>query len=213
MTASAEYRLRPPRDILLMVSLCPLLAVTDTVAKGAGVGIALIIITVVSSALLALLLRRIDKDLRLPAILLVTASIVAMLELLMQAWFHDLRQSLGVFLALIVANVGLVSQLHEEDLGTSQRVLRSVKLAFIIAVVLFTLGIARELVGRGSLLHGAANTLGTWAAAGELIVFRVDMGFLLAMLPPGAFIALGLLIACGKWIAQRRFPSSVNGGS
>ena len=73
-----------------------------------------------------------------------------------------------------------------------------------IAVTLLPLGIARELVGRGSLLNDAGTLLGAWAGWAETSVFRVDMGFLLAMLPPGAFISFGLLLAARNWIRQRR---------
>ena len=72
-----------------------------------------------------------------------------------------------------------------------------------IALTLLALGLARELVGRGSLLNGAGALLGSWAQRLELKVFSVDMGFLLAMLPPGAFISLGLLIAARNWLARR----------
>jgi hypothetical protein len=61
-----------------------------------------------------------------------------------------------------------------------------------------------KLVGRGSLLNDAGNLLGAWASRAETSIFRVDMGFLLAMLPPGAFISFGLLLAARNWIRQRR---------
>jgi electron transport complex protein RnfE len=81
---------------------------------------------------------------------------------------------------------------------------RSVRISIGIALTLLALGLARELVGRGSLLNGAGTLLGAWAQRFEINVFSVDMGFLLAMLPPGAFISLGLLIAARNWLARRR---------
>jgi electron transport complex protein RnfE len=80
----------------------------------------------------------------------------------------------------------------------------SLRIASGIAITLLPLGIAREFVGRGSFLHDAHTLLGTWANWAELSVFRVDMGFLLAMLPPGAFIAFGVLLAARNWFIQRR---------
>jgi electron transport complex protein RnfE len=80
---------------------------------------------------------------------------------------------------------------------------RAVIIGIGIGLTLLVLGVARELVGRGSLLHGAGSMLATWASHLEIRVFRVDMGFLLAMLPPGAFISLGLLIALRNWLTAR----------
>jgi Na+-translocating ferredoxin:NAD+ oxidoreductase subunit E len=200
--------MRAPRDLLLLISLCPFLAVTDTVVKAAGLGAATIIVTVVASGISALLVRWLDDEFWLPAILLILASLVAIVELIFQAWFHDLRELLGLFLALIVTNAAIVWTLLERRAGAYAASMQAVKLALSIALVLLVLGIARELVGRGSLLHGAVSMLGSWASAGELSLFRVDMGFLLAMLPPGAFIALGLLIAIRNWLAQRTLPHS-----
>jgi electron transport complex protein RnfE len=192
----------------LLISLCPLLAVTDTVVKAAGLGAATIIVTVAASGISALLMRWLDDEFQLPAILLILASLVAIVELVFQTWLHDLRELLGLFLALIVTNAAIVWTLQERSAGAGEASMQAFKLALSIALVLLVLGIARELVGRGSLLHGATSVLGSWASAGELSLFRVDMGFLLAMLPPGAFIALGLLIAIRNWIAQRTLPHS-----
>jgi electron transport complex protein RnfE len=83
-------------------------------------------------------------------------------------------------------------------------VTESLRIAIGIAITLLPLGIARELVGRGSLLHDAHTLLGAWAGSAEVSVFRVDMGFLLAMLPPGAFIAFGVLLAARNWFIHRK---------
>lgn len=193
---------RPPTDLFLLLALCPLLAVSDTVVNGIGLGIAMIVAGATASGILVMLTRWLDGEFRLPAILLVTAGVVAAVELVMRAWFHSLWESLGVFVALIVSNMALVHLLHEQRESRARMVPDVLKLSLTIAATLVLLGIARELVGRGSLFHGAGAAFGGWAAQFELNVFRVDMGFLLAMLPPGAFIALGLLLAIRNWLAQ-----------
>ena len=80
--------------------------------------------------------------------------------------------------------------------------MHAMRLSLAIAAMLLVLGVARELVGRGSVLHDAGLMFGVWARAFETKVFSVDMGFLLGMLPPGAFISLGLLLALLNWLRR-----------
>jgi electron transport complex protein RnfE len=98
----------------------------------------------------------------------------------------------------------MIDHAIESPVSLSRALNRSVRISIGIALTLLALGLARELVGRGSLLNGAGALLGTWAQQFEVKVFSVDMGFLLAMLPPGAFISLGLLIAARNWLARPR---------
>jgi len=109
---------------------------------------------------------------------------------------------------LLAVNIVVIDHLRAPDSNRVEAVLSSVRIAIGIALTLIVLGFARELVGRGSLLSGAAMLLGDWAERLEIKVFSVDMGFLLAMLPPGAFISLGLLIAARNWIASRKSTES-----
>jgi len=134
--------------------------------------------------------------------MLTIAALVACVELLLSAWFSELRTALTLFVPLIVSNLIAVQHLQARHESLGKALAGSLQIAAGIAVTLLPLGIARELVGRGSLLHDAGNLLGAYWA--ELSVFRVDMGFLLAMLPPGAFISFGLLLAARNWIIQRR---------
>jgi electron transport complex protein RnfE len=196
--------MRQRSDLFLLLALCPPLAVSDTVVNGIGLGAAMIITTLLASGVLAVLSRWIGEELRLATILLVMAGSVAAIELLMRAWFHAVWESLDVFVALIVSNMALVHLLHERCESKLRMIADALKLSLTVAATLIVLGVARELVGRGSLLHGAGAAFGAWAAQFELNVFRVDMGFLLGMLPPGAFIALGLLIAVRNWLVRSK---------
>jgi electron transport complex protein RnfE len=126
------------------------------------------------------------------------------MELLLSAWFSELRASLTLFVPLIVSNLIVVQHLQGRHESLLRAFTGSLRIAIGIAVTLLPLGIARELVGRGSLLHDAAKLLGSWAGWAETSVFRVDMGFLLAMLPPGAFISFGLLLAARNWLLRSR---------
>ena len=192
-----------------LLALCPLLAVSDTVVKAVGFSVVVLLLLPLATLLLGIARRWLDETIVLPASLLVTAGLVTAAELLMRAWFHDLGQSFGVFLPLLAVNIVVIDHIQAPDRSRVEAVTRSVRIAVGIALTLLVLGLARELVGRGSLLNGATALLGSWAERLEINVFSVDMGFLLAMLPPGAFISLGLLIAARNWLAERRnSPSS-----
>jgi electron transport complex protein RnfE len=188
-------------DLILVVALCPLIAANDTVVSALSLGIATVLVGLLSASVIALLKRWIDEDTQLVAVLLVTAGFVAIVELAMRAWFHVARETVGIFLPLIVCNLALMQRMRDAS-GTSGDMLRDIaKLTASVAVVLVVLGVAREIVGRGSLLYNAQALIGS--VAGEISLFRVDMGFLLAMLPPGAFLSLGLLLALRNWLRGR----------
>jgi len=189
---------------LQLLALCPLLAVSDTVVKALGFGALVLVIFPLATLLLAAVRRWLDESIVLPCSLLVTAGLVTAAELFMRAWFHDLGASFGVFLPLLAVNVVVIDQLQTSTADRGTALIRSVRIAVGIALTLVALGLARELVGRGSLLSGAATLFGSWAQQLEIKVFSVDMGFLLALLPPGAFISLGLLIAARNWMARRK---------
>jgi len=193
---------------LQLLALCPLLAVSDTVVKALGFSVLVLVLFPVATLLLNAIRRWLDDSIVLPASLLITAGLVTAAELFMRAWFHDLGASFGVFLPLLAVNIVVIDHIRTPDTDSGTALVRSVRIALGIALTLIALGIARELVGRGSLLSGAATVLGSWAERLEIKVFSVDMGFLLAMLPPGAFISLGLLIAARNWVASRQSTES-----
>jgi Na+-translocating ferredoxin:NAD+ oxidoreductase subunit E len=206
MNAAATERFS---SSVLLLALCPLLAVSDTVVSAFGLGIAVLIIVTVSSALMTLIRGVLSEENVLAASLLLLAGVIGCIELLMRAWLHDMHESLGIFLPLIVSNLVIVEHLQARPTPPGRSMVRGLKLALSIVIALLVLGFARELVGRGSLLHGADSVLGPWARQLEMKVFSVDMGFLLAMLPPGAFISLGLALAARNWISARRSANAV----
>ncbi len=188
-------------SLFWIASVCPLIAASDTIVSAVSAGITTMLVGCVCASLAVLLSRWLDDDTRLLAILLVSASVVAIVELAMRAWFHVARETLGIFLPLVVTNLALVHTMHTGSTSARETLSRVAKLTASIALVLFILGVAREIVGRGSILHDAQALIGSMA--GEITLFRVDMGFLLAMLPPGAFISFGLLLAARNWLQHR----------
>jgi electron transport complex protein RnfE len=187
-----------------LIAVCPLLAMSDTVVDALGIGVTVLFVLPLATVLLVLLRSRVSGETALAVSMLTLAALVACMELLLSAWFSELRDSLALFVPLIVANLIVVQHLQPHHENVSDALGGSLRIAVGIAVTLLILGIARELVGRGSLLHDAGSLLGTWAGRADVTFFRVDMGFLLAMLPPGAFISFGLLLAARNWVTQRR---------
>jgi electron transport complex protein RnfE len=185
------------------------LAVSDTVANAIGIGIAAIIAITLSSLLAMLVARRLPDEIRAVSCILVLAAVVGCLMLLFNAWFHELHRSLGLFLPLLIANYAI--QLRIEESSTSaprHAIVSALKTGCTIALALLVLAVAREIVGRGSLLHDAGLMFGGAARHFELQLFRADMGFLLATLPPGAFISVGLLLAARNWWLGRQKQST-----
>jgi electron transport complex protein RnfE len=186
-----------------LIAVCPLLAMSDTVVNALGIGVIVLIVVPLATALLVMLRSRLADETALAASMLILAALVACVELLLSAWFSELRTSLAIFVPLVVSNLIVVQHLYARHESVVDAVTASLRIALGIAITLLPLGIARELVGRGSFLHDANTLLGTWAGWAEVSVFRVDMGFLLAMLPPGAFISFGLLLAARNWFIRR----------
>lgn len=183
--------------LVQVLGLCPLLAISNTLINGLGLGLATILTLVASNGSISLLRNHIPEEARLPIFVLIIASIVTAIELAMNAWFHELYLILGIFIALIVTNCSIIAR--AEAFASRNPVLPSLVDGFMMGLgftlVLMVLGGMRELVGQGTLLSEAHLMFGE--AARNLTITVIDdyRGFLIAILPPGAFIGLGLIIA------------------
>lgn len=202
MLQSSTQSAATPQDVALLLAVCPLVGVSDLVVSALGMGALVLLAAPLAAAGFLLARRWLTDQTRLAYVLLVLAAVVAAEEVFLRAFFYDLHGALGVFTPMIAANVAIVGALAAAP-GPREGAVAAVKISFAIALILLLLGGARELVGRGSLLHDAALMLGPWARGLETKVFRVDMGFLLGMLPPGAFISFGLLLALRNWLVRR----------
>jgi Na+-translocating ferredoxin:NAD+ oxidoreductase subunit E len=190
-------------DRALLVALCPLIAVSDTLVNALGSSVVALIASSLTAVIAVLIARWISDELRFASNFLIFAIIIGILELAVLALFPRLRVSLGVFLPLIACNLAVLWSIQEPT-ASWQQVINTLRLCGIITLALVLLGAARELVGHGSLMHDAGASLSPWFTRLEWTVFDLDMGFLLAMLPPGAFISLGLLIALANWFRSYR---------
>lgn len=176
----------------LLLGLCPVLAVTTSAENGLGMGMATTFVLICSNVVVALLRKLIPSKVRIPAFIIVIATFVTVVQLSMEAWVYGLYQSLGIFIPLIVVNCLILGR--AEAFASKNPISRSVfdgigmGLGFTLA--LFILGAVREIFGSGAImgidLFGAGY-----------------QPMLLMILPPGAFIALGLLLA-----AMNKFEAS-----
>jgi electron transport complex protein RnfE len=191
---------RDYRDLLLALSVCPLLAVSDTMSNAIGLAAFVAISLLLARALSLLTARWFDDTWQIAAITLLVTFVTSSRLLLLQAQLPELEQALGIFPLLLATNAAVMLRFTTREPPVAAFI-STAKLCAQIALLLIVLGIARELVGRGSIFHDAGNQFGAWARSLQL--FRADMGFLLAMLPPGAFISLGLMLAARNWFVSR----------
>lgn len=191
--------------LVQLLGLCPLLAVTGTFVNGLGLGLATMLTLVVSNVSVSTIRQWIRPEVRIPVFVLIIASIVTTIELAMNAWFHELFLILGIFIPLIVTNCAIIAR--AEAFASKNSILDSALDGFMMGLgfllVLVTLGSLREIVGSGTLFANAHLLFGEGAKSMVLTLGENYPGFLLAVLPPGAFIGLGLLIAVKNHLDKR----------
>ncbi len=183
--------------IVQLLGLCPLLAVTGSVVNAIGLGLATTLVLVCSNTAVSLIRNVVSDAVRLPVFVMIIASAVTCIELLMQAFTYELYQILGIFLPLITTNCVILGR--ADAFASRNPVLPSMYDGFIMGVgftvILVLLGGLRELTGTGALFADMDLLLGPAAANWKIVVFADYTNFILAILPPGAFIFTGLIIA------------------
>jgi len=191
--------------LVQLLGLCPLLAVTGTAINGLGLGLATTAALIASNVTVSSIRHVVPPEIRLPVFVLVIASIVTAIELGMNAYFHELHKILGIFIPLIVTNCALIgrAEAFASKHPMSYALVDGLTIGLGFTAVLFVLGAMRELVGQGTLLAQAHLMFGDSARWLSITVIHHYRGFLLAILPPGAFIGLGLLIALKHIIDER----------
>ncbi|RCX32383.1 electron transport complex subunit E [Thioalbus denitrificans] len=191
--------------LVQLLGLCPLLAVTTNVVNGLGLGLATVAVLVLSNITVSLIRSLVPQEVRIPVFVLVIASFVTAVELTMNAFFHDLYKILGIFIPLIVTNCVIIGR--AEAFASKNRfrfaLADGLAMGFGFTAVLVLLGGMRELLGQGTLLAQAHLMFGEAARGMTLHVIDNYRGFLLAILPPGAFLGMGLLIALKNTIDSR----------
>jgi electron transport complex protein RnfE len=191
--------------LLQLLGLCPLLAVSSTVVNGVSLGLATTLVMTLSSGSIAIIRSYVPNEIRIPVFVLIIAVLVTVVQYLMNAYMYGLFVVLGIFIPLIVTNCIVLARV--EAFASKNRVLPSALDGFAMGLgltaVLGVLGAMREVLGKGTLFSGIDLALGDMAQGWVLHVIPDYHGFLLAILPPGAFIGLGLLIAGRNWLNLR----------
>jgi Na+-translocating ferredoxin:NAD+ oxidoreductase subunit E len=192
--------------LVQLLGLCPLLAVSTTLAYGLGLGLATVAVLLISNTMAAAVGRWLLAEIRIAVFVVVIAAAVTTVELTLAAWMPGIHAALGIFLPLIVTNCLLLARAEtfasRQALGPAM--LDALAMGGGFLMVLLALGAIRELLGHGSLGAGLHEVLGPAASGWRLDLFAERHGLRLALLPPGAFILLGLMVAARNLAAERR---------
>lgn len=191
--------------LVQLLGLCPLLAVTSTVVNALGLGLATLIVLTGSNTAVSMIRHYVPDTVRLPAFVMIIASLVTCAELLMQALTYELYQILGIFIPLIVTNCAILGRADafaaRNPVGKAALDGFMMGLGFLIVLVI--LGGLREVIGQGTLLAGMELLLGEGARSWKIVLFEDYVDVLFMILPPGAFMGMGLLIALKNIVDQR----------
>jgi electron transport complex protein RnfE len=191
--------------IVQLLGMCPLLAVSSTVVNGVSLGLATAVVMALSGASIAPIRSYVPNEIRIPVFILIIAVLVTVVQYLMNAYMYGLFVVLGIFIPLIVTNCIVLARV--EAFASKNSALPSALDGFAMGLgltaVLGVLGAMRELIGKGTLFSGIDLALGDGAKDLVLHVIPNYKGFLIAILPPGAFIGLGCIIAGKNWLNLR----------
>lgn len=198
--------------LVALLGLCPLLAVTNNTVNGIGLGLATMAVLLVSNVLVSLIRDHVSDEVRIPVFIAIIASAVTIIDLLMEAYLHTLHGILGIFIPLIVTNCAILGR--AEAYASKQPMDKALVDAFFMglgfALILILLGALRELIGNGTLFDQMDLMFGDAAKTMTLTLPDAYTPILLAILPPGAFIGLGLLVALKNVIEQRKQERAQN---
>lgn len=189
--------------LVQLLGMCPLLAMSNSVVNAAGLGLATIFVMGLSNYAVSVLRSFIPYEIRIPVFILIIAALVTVVDFAMNAWLHDLYLVLGIFIPLIVTNCIVLARV-EAFAAKNEAVasaLDGVMMGLGLTLVLVALGAIREFIGQGTLFTGIEMIIPS--AKPWQILSEDYPGFLVAILPPGAFFVLGLLIAARNWFEAR----------
>ena len=191
-----------------MLALCPLMALTSTATNGLGMGLATLLVLVLTNGIISLVRNVISPEVRIAVFVLLIAAVVTVVDMVINAWMHELHKVLGLFLPLIVTNCAILGR--AESFASRNSVPRSLMdgfsmgLGFTFALTL--LGIVREITASGTVFADASSLLGNHFSFLETTLIPHYRGFLLMMLPPGGFLALGFVLAGKRLLTKRASP-------
>lgn len=204
ITLNSLWKQNP--GVVQLLGLCPTLAVTTTVVNGVSLGLATALVMAAASGAVSPVRRFVPNEIRLPVFILVIAALVTVIDLLIHGFAEPLHKVLGIFIPLIVVNCIVLGRV--DAFAAKNPPLPAIWDGFMmgigLTIVLGLLGGMREILGRGTLFSGLDLALGDGFKHIVLTVIPDYQGFLLAALPPGAFLGLAFLIAAHNWAEQRK---------
>ena len=191
--------------LVQLLGLCPLLAVSNSVTNALGLGLATMFVLIATNTTISLFRKMIPNDIRIPIYVMIIATVVTEVQLLMNAFAYSVYQSLGIFIPLIVTNCIVIgrAEAYASKNNVAQSAFDGFAMGLGATLSLVVLGALRELLGQGTLFDGLDLLLGDWAKSLRLDVLHLDSGLLLAILPPGAFIGLGVMLAIKNLIDKK----------
>ena len=200
--------------VVQLLGLCPLLAISNSVVNALSLGLATTLVMALSGSAVAAIREIIPNEARIPVYVLIIAVLVTIVQFLMNAYVYSLYLVLGIFIPLIVTNCIVLARAEAfaSKNGIRASALDGIAMGLGLTAVLTILGGVREILGHGTLLSGIDMVFGEAAKSWVITVVPNYHGFLLAILPPGAFIALGMLIAGKNWL-NLRAEQKLRGGS
>ncbi|MDG6773137.1 electron transport complex subunit E [Thiomicrorhabdus sp. ZW0627] len=198
--------------LVALLGLCPLLAVSNNAINGLGLGLATLVVLMTSNILVSLIRQHVSDEIRIPVFIAIIATAVTIIDLLMNAYFHTLHGILGIFIPLIVTNCAILGR--AEAYASKNSLDKAALDAFFMGIgflfVLVLLGALREMIGNGTLFDQAYLMFGESARSWTIHFGDNYQGVLLAVLPPGAFIGLGLLIAFKNYVDAKKVAKQQN---
>lgn len=204
ITVNGLWKQNP--GVVQLLGLCPTLAVTTSAVNGLSLGLATALVMAAANGSVSPVRKLVPNEIRVPVFILVIAVLVTVIDMSINAFAHPLHKVLGIFIPLIVVNCIVLARV--ESFAAKNSPVPSILDGFMmgtgLALVLGLLGGIRELVGKGTLFSGLDLVFGPAAKQFVLTVIPDYHGFLLAVLPPGAFLGLGTLIAVRNWIEIRK---------
>src|SRR5450756_1613167 len=199
--------------LVQLLGMCPILAVSSSVVNGVSLGLATATVMALSGAAIAPIRDFVPNEARIPVFILIIAVLVTVIQFTMNAYMYSLFVVLGIFIPLIVTNCIVLARIEAfaAKNPTLQSALDGFAMGLGLTAVLAVLGGIREILGHGTLLSGIDLVFGDAAKSMVITVVPNYHGFLLAILPPGAFITLGMLIAGKNWLnlrAENKAPAT-----
>lgn len=188
-----------------MLALCPVMAVTGTATNGLGMGLATLFVLVGANLIISMIRHTISQAIRIPVYIVIIATLVTLTYMLINAFAYELYKVLGLFIALIVVNCAILGR--AEAFASKNSVWHSLVDSILMGIgltwALVAIGGFREIIGSGTLFANADLLLGDAFAFLEVTIIPDYKGFLIMILPPGGFIAVGFLLALKRWIDKK----------